>query len=62
MGSLAGADRTGTVHVDTKLKVKTPSLHGHSYFVTIVEKSSRIVTVRPVRSEADSTLEMLTMK
>lgn len=58
-GSLTDTDKFGSLHVDTKGKVDVTSVHGHNYFVTIVEEFSRFVAVRPIRSKSDAAEEVL---
>ena len=58
-GSLTSEDRIGALHVDTKGRIETESVNGHKYFLTIVEEHSRFLAVRPLRSKAEASAEVM---
>lgn len=45
--------------MDTKGKLETPSIHGYNRLVTIVEDYTCFVTLRSIRSKADTVSEVL---
>lgn len=53
-GSITGADVIGTLHVFTKVAIKTESMHGHNYFDATAEKFTRFEAVRPIRRKSDA--------
>lgn len=53
-GSLTKSTRSGALHVDTRGTMEVDSVHGHKYFLTIVEQQSRYVAVRSIKSKAQA--------
>lgn len=53
-GSLTKEVRIGRLHADVKGKIKTPTVDGQKYFVSIVDEASRYTFVKPMRKKGEA--------